>query len=178
MLTLQKICWTPFCWTLFCWTPFCWTPFCWAPFCPPSTRDLYTILVPAKKSLGSLQTLQNKSLHLIYPQREWLVIANAHKAGRLTFIDDRCKFAMLKYAHERSFDVTNLCVTGPNRLRSKKKRLLKTNTPNCRAYEKSFVHRSPILLNNLPEEIKSPNLKSFKTRTKCELKLGNINFPE
>lgn len=132
-----------------------------------------------KKTQQSLQTLQNKSLRIIYPKKEWIGTAHAHKASRLMLIEDRCKFAMLKYAQVRSLDVSNLAVSGPNRLRSSKKKLLKTNTPNCRAYENSFVHRSSSIWNKLPEEIKlSPNLQSFKTRTKCELKLGNLNFPE
>lgn len=132
-----------------------------------------------KKTFCSLQTLQNKSLRIIYPRKGWKGTSHAHTTSRLMLIEDRCRFAMLKYAQQRSFTNSNLRKSDTRRLRSDKKKLLKTSKPNCVIYEKSFVHRSSIIWNNLSEEIKlSPSLNAFKTRTKCELKLGNINFPE
>lgn len=132
-----------------------------------------------KNTLCSLQILQNKSLRIIYPRREWRGVAYAHTTSRLMKIEDRCKLAMLKYAQQRSYNKSHLRKSGQKGLRSDQKKLLKTNKPNNTLYERSFVHRSAIMWNNLSEDIKtSPNLNAFKTRTKSELKLGNINFPE
>lgn len=92
---------------------------------------------------------------------------------------------MLTHSHVKStshaliYTASNLresrCTTG---LRSTKKTFLKTNIPKCE-YEKSFVFRGATLWNTLLDDIKSlRTLNAFKTWTKSELLLGNINFPE
>lgn len=73
------------------------------------------------KTLTSLQTLQNKSLRIIYPRREWRGTTHAHVHSRLMKIEDRCKFAMLKYAQQRSYNESNLRKLGPKRLGSDQK---------------------------------------------------------
>lgn len=129
-------------------------------------------------SLKCLQSLQNKSLRIIY-NKDWSGTENAHSKSKLLFIKDRYKSVLLKYAHKRSFKKENLKVSRDARLRSSNKIFLKTIIPQKNSYERSFVHRSAILWNTFSDEIKSiKHMKPFKTRTKSELLLGNINFPE
>lgn len=130
-------------------------------------------------TLKGLQSLQNKSLRIIYTKRDWLGTENAHKISKLLTIKERYKLALLKHAHRKSFKKDNLKVPRDIRLRSSSKIYLKTDIPKNAIYERSFVHRSNSLWNTLSDEIKSiKHMKPFKTRTKAELLLGNINFPE
>lgn len=132
-----------------------------------------------KSTLRGLQSLQNKALRIIYTKRHWVNTDSAHSTSRLLPIHERNKLTLLKYAHLKSLNCANLRDTRKDGLRSAKKTYLKTTIPRCTNYEKSFIHRSGILWNNLSDEMKQiPNMNTFKTCTKSELLLGNINFPE
>lgn len=129
--------------------------------------------------LKGLQSLQNKSLRIIYTKRNWHGTEDAHRNSNLLPIKDRYKLTLLKYAHRRSFNRENIKKTRDTRLRSSNKTYLKTEIPKNATYERSFTHRSSLLWNTLKDEMKAiKHMKPFKTRTKTELLLGNINFPE
>lgn len=132
-----------------------------------------------KNILSGLQTLQNKALRIIYTRRQWVNTDTVHKTSRLLPIHERNKLILLKHAHHKALNNVNLRDIRKTGLRSSNKTFLKKEIPKCTSYERSFIHRSTILWNNLSEEMKQiPNMNSFKTHTKTELLLGNINFPE
>lgn len=132
-----------------------------------------------KNTIKGLQSLQNKALRIIYSRRDWISTDSAHKTNRLLPDTERRKYALLKYAHTKSLNKVNLRDVHNVGLRSSKKPYLKTTISKNTNYERSFVHRSATLWNTLKDEMRLiPNMNSFKTHTKAELLLGNINFPE
>lgn len=132
-----------------------------------------------KDQLKGLQTLQNKSLRIIFGKKDWPGTNVAHKRCNLLKIDDRRKLSLVKFAHQNSHNPLNLKEHSRHELRSNKRILLKENPIRSSKYEKSFIVASVRLWNGLSEELKSIfNTYAFKTRVKKELLQGNINFPE
>lgn len=64
-------------------------------------------------------------------------------------------------------------------LRSNRKLLLNTITPNNSKFSKSFVYMAIEYWNSLKEDLKRlRDVKMFTTRVKTELRLEKLNFPE
>lgn len=132
-----------------------------------------------KSSLNSLQVIQNRALKVIYSRKEWTNTETAHRRSKLLTLEDRRNMSCLKYAHTLTYEPTNMADTHNRSLRSNTKILLKVNLAKNRKFERSFVHQSRRIWNLLPHEHKAIRVFThFKTRTKTELMLGNLNFPE
>lgn len=132
-----------------------------------------------KDQLKSLQTLQNRALRIVYLKKEWPGTETAHVNCRLLTVKNRRELNLLKYAQTRSFNIENHLITHARHLRSTNKIRLRTQIPKNKTYEISYIHRSTIMWNSLPLDIKAiRNYKQFTTRVKLELLQNNLNFPE
>lgn len=132
-----------------------------------------------KNSLKSLQSLQNKSLRIVYRKKDWPGTTAAHTESKLLSIEDRRALFLLKYAHNLSYDPANLQAKPARTLRSQNNILLKTSFPKTAKYERSYIFISIRMWNSLDEAFKQiRTFNNFKTRVKSELLLNNLNFPE
>lgn len=88
------------------------------------------------------------------------------------------KLSLVKFARIRSHQVENKRIERRSNMRSNTALSLKVNPIRNRTYEKSFVNVSTTR-NRLPQELKLiQNTQDFKTRVKCELLQGKLNFHE
>lgn len=130
--------------------------------------------------LNSLQTLQNKCLRVIFgSKKKWPGTKKAHVDCSLLKIRDRRMISLLKYAHIKSFNRSNVQCHNSRQLRSSRKLRLKVRKCKTRFLERSFIIRSVRLWNTLPENLKEiRNYYNFKSHVKTEVLLQKLNFPE
>lgn len=130
-------------------------------------------------TLQTLQTMQNKALRVIYPKKNWEGTHATHVKSKLLYTEQRRKVSLLKHAHSLSYDQSNLKGAPTRNLRSSGKVYLKLNPARTTKSEKSFVYQSITFWNQLSDDLRAVrNFNLFKARTKTELLLSNLNFPE
>lgn len=121
----------------------------------------------SKDQLSGLQTLQSKSLRIIFRKKDWPGTLEAHERCKLLTIADRRKLSLVKFAHQKSHVPSNLREQGRHNLRSNNKLLLREHQIRNGKYGKSFLVTSVKLWNRLPEEVKTIyNTYAFKIRVK------------
>lgn len=133
----------------------------------------------SRNEIEGLQTPQNKCLKSVLGRKNWISTDNAHIKCNILKVKHRRQLMLLKYGHNLSKKPNNLKEQRNRTLRSNKKILLReARVQNCK-FEKSYVVKAIKYWNSLPEDIKKiREITSFKNRTKSELMINKLNFPE
>lgn len=138
-----------------------------------------------KTLLNKLQTLQNKSLKIVYGKDTELSTDEMHAKSNLLKLESRRKVNLLKTAYkmkEESFLRSEPIMPDVNTLmslRSQNQCRLRVDLSKNSKHEHSFSVRSIRLWNALPADLKkADNVKSFCVRVKKEMLQSKLNFPE
>lgn len=124
----------------------------------------------SQKSLHFLRTLQNKALRIVYKRRKWPGTDLAHSNSKLKTLKNRSRFFLLRHAHERSYNPSNMRIAPQRSLRLNNSLLLKVSLAKNQKFEKSSIFQSMRPWNNLDEDIKGiHNFNGFKTCVKYNI---------
>lgn len=137
--------------------------------------------------LNKLQTIQNKSLKIVYRRKSDLSLDEMHKQAKLLKLEDRRKLNQLKVAYKMNkIGYLNPFLDenkseGSMRLRSYSQQLLYMYPERSKFAkdDNTFFNNSIRLWNTLPLTFKSTEtFQIFCIRTKREMLQCKLNFPE